>query len=283
MTLVAGFLAVRRIVHGPYAPYFLLLVEGFAVVGLTAAFASRARHNRLWRMAVRGVLASTFLSPLCLWLPFVFALGPILDRAVVLGVVIALGPLLGFVVGVVTWWRLCCNSPHLKGAVAIAGANVAAVDPDWLHSSLGDDAWVTDRVRLIVQSAAGAAAAEPWSQIEPRHLLLAISEEGRSAAAFVLKQLNVSPRDLRRAIYRQHWTCRQPSDLAVPIVPLSDSAKAVLRDAALEAVQLGHEIVGTEHLLLALARRGEETMTALGLTVERVQREVIAIVGRKPQ
>jgi ATP-dependent Clp protease ATP-binding subunit ClpC len=114
-------------------------------------------------------------------------------------------------------------------------------------------------------------------------LLLAIAEEGRGAAAFVLKQLNISVRDVRRVIIQQPVTRRRALQSSVPLLSLSASAKSILRDAEVEAMKLAHGFVGSEHLLIAMARQGATRMGALGLTAERVQREVIALVGQKPQ
>jgi hypothetical protein len=122
-TLVAVFLAIRRIEPelGPYISYGVLGAELVAIVGLTAAFAARSPGQRLLRMAIRGVLAGSFLSPLCLWLPVVFVLGPMLDPAVVLAVAVAVGPLLGLCVGAATWWLHQRNPLHRKRAVVVAG------------------------------------------------------------------------------------------------------------------------------------------------------------------
>ena len=286
-TLVAIFLAIRRIDVAPFIiPYGLFAAELLAVVGLTSAFASQSPSKRLWRMAIRGGLASAFLTPIFLWLPTLFlfgrTLGPVPPPALLLVFAVAMGPVLGVVVSLGTWWLHWHDPLQSKRRFALPAPGTAAVDPDWLCTSLGENPWVTDRVRLIVQLAAGNAVRDGCSQVEPRHLLLAMAEEGGGVAAFILKQRHVSAHDVRQAMGRQR-AARHRAQKTVPIVPLSSAAKSVLRDAELEAIKVAHGYVGSEHLLLALARQGEETMLVLGLTLERVQRDLLALLGNRPR
>jgi hypothetical protein len=138
--------------------------------------------------------------------------------------------------------------------------------------------WTT-RARDALQHAVDEAARLGRAYVGTEHLLLGICL-GENLAVVALDALGADNEDLRNAIVARLGTTREvPSD-GMPFTP---PARRVLDRSLREALRLGHNYVGTEHLLIALAS-GEglaaEVQHEAGVEPDGVRREVIRLLGR---
>ncbi|HTX00458.1 MAG TPA: Clp protease N-terminal domain-containing protein [Acidimicrobiales bacterium] len=139
----------------------------------------------------------------------------------------------------------------------------------------------TDRARRAVVIAEEEAKRYKHSSIRPGHLLLALAQ-GDGVAAKVIEQLGVSVDTLRT------WMADavDPAPLAEPLkkVPFSAPAKKCLELSLREALQLGHNYIGTEHILLGVTRESEREVNSaasvLGVDLDELRARVLVIVGR---
>jgi hypothetical protein len=122
----------------------------------------------------------------------------------------------------------------------------------------------TQRARTSVREANLAAVETGADAIGAEHLLAGILAVPRSLAAMILVDLgfHLSAVGAPRRGRRQR-------------VPFSADAKRVLEDAMRQAGKLGHNYIGTEHLLLALCELPQPDLAAAGITHERVRNEVL--------
>jgi hypothetical protein len=138
----------------------------------------------------------------------------------------------------------------------------------------------TDRARRVVVLAQEEARLLNHNYIGTEHLLLGLIHEGEGVAAQTLGSLDVALETVRarvEAIIGEGG--RSPSGH----IPFTPRAKKVLELALREALQLGHNFIGTEHLLLGLIREGEgvgaQVLAELGVDLRRVRDHVVQIVG----
>ena len=138
-----------------------------------------------------------------------------------------------------------------------------------------------ERSKRVLALAQDEAIRMNHNYIGTEHLLLGLIREGESVAARALDALNVDLSKVRTAV--EFIIGRGPSATAPSEITLSPRTKRVLELAVDEAHKLGHSHVGTEHLLLALAREGEGiasgVLESLGVSMERVRQQVIATLG----
>jgi ATP-dependent Clp protease ATP-binding subunit ClpC len=117
-------------------------------------------------------------------------------------------------------------------------------------------------------------------QLLPEHIMLALLKEGGGLGYKSLEKSGVEPAKLQVEIEKE--IPRKRGGFILGDVPPSSRGKKVLEDSAEEARNLGHEYIGTEHLLLACARESESATTRLleesGVTVESL-REIISDLG----
>jgi len=117
--------------------------------------------------------------------------------------------------------------------------------------------------------------------IGTEHILLGLIQEGQGVAANVLKSMNIDLEKIRREVEKivKAGPAMEPS-VQIPFTP---RAKKVVELALEEASNLGHNYIGTEHLLLALLREQEgiaaHVLLALGVRLEEVRDEVIEFLG----
>lgn len=144
----------------------------------------------------------------------------------------------------------------------------------------------TDRVRKVLQFAREAAARLSHASVRTEHFLLAIVHEGQGVAAAVLTNLNV---DLEQVAQRIESTVPKGKEAVGLDLPYAPAAKSVLECSMIEARELNHQFVGTEHLLLGLLREGKGTgaqiLIVFGITLEVARNEVRRLLGefdRKP-
>ncbi|HEX3491715.1 MAG TPA: Clp protease N-terminal domain-containing protein [Streptosporangiaceae bacterium] len=132
----------------------------------------------------------------------------------------------------------------------------------------------TARARGVLVATEAAARAQGRAHVEAEHLLLGLYAEPEGLAARALTAMEISRAQIEEAVGTQ-----VPVGAAVPAkddrVPFSAAAKAVLRDAVVEAIELGHNYIGTEHILLGLLRdsdaRGARLLAELGATPAEIK------------
>ena len=112
----------------------------------------------------------------------------------------------------------------------------------------------TERARQVVVLAQEEARDLKHNYIGTEHLLLGLLREGDGVAARVLSALDVSLEDVRGTIMRIVGEGEHESQGQIPFTP---RAKKVLELALREALSLGHNYIGTEHILLGLVRESE--------------------------
>ena len=138
----------------------------------------------------------------------------------------------------------------------------------------------TDRARKVRALANQEAQRMGHNYVGTEHLLLGLVKEGTGVGANVLKNMGVSLEQLRSEV--EKLCSPGPDQVLTGKLPVSPSSKKALEQAIKEAKDLGHNYVGTEHLLLGLAAVPESTadkaLGAIGLSLEQVREEVLVIL-----
>jgi hypothetical protein len=137
----------------------------------------------------------------------------------------------------------------------------------------------TDRARRVVVLAQEEARMLDHDYIGTEHLLLGLIREGEGVAAKALRALDVDLDTLRREVEALVGRGQQPTKGHIPFTP---PAKKALELALRESVHLGHDYIGTEHLLLGLVREGEgpaaQVLQQRGIELPAVRQEVIRLL-----
>ena len=137
-----------------------------------------------------------------------------------------------------------------------------------------------DRAKRVLALAQDEAIRLNHNYIGTEHLLLGLIREGEGVAAQVLTTLNIDLSKVRTAV--EFIIGRGPSTTSPSEITLSPRTKRILELSVDEAHRLGHSHVGTEHLLLGLAREGEGiasgVLESLGVSMERLHQQVIATI-----
>jgi ATP-dependent Clp protease ATP-binding subunit ClpC len=140
----------------------------------------------------------------------------------------------------------------------------------------------TERVRKVIYLARDEANRLQHDYIGTEHLLLGILRLGEGIAAEVLQRLEVDPEQIQQTI--ENMVKPTGGTLTVGEIPLTPRAKRVLELSVEEARFLGHNYVGTEHLLLGLIREGEgvaaRVLLELGVDRKRVREEIMKSLAR---
>ncbi|WP_203832772.1 Clp protease N-terminal domain-containing protein, partial [Actinoplanes lobatus] len=147
----------------------------------------------------------------------------------------------------------------------------------------------TDRARRVVVFAQEEARMLNHNHIGTEHLLLGLTRQREGVAAMVLERLGVSLEAVRQQVEEVIGQGQEPSGGHIPFTP---RAKKVLETSLREALQLGHNYIGTEHLLLGLTREGDgvaaQVLDRMGADRDQVRRQVVQSVtgagfGREPE
>ena len=138
----------------------------------------------------------------------------------------------------------------------------------------------TERARQVVVLAQDEARALKHNRIGTEHLLLGLLRDEEGIAARALTSLGLELEFVRAQVVRITGTGDEaPSSQ----MPFTRRAKKVLELALREAQALGHQYIGTEHVLLGLVREGSgvaaQTILGLGVELDRVRDEVIRTLG----
>src|SRR3954471_4337982 len=155
-----------------------------------------------------------------------------------------------------------------KRFVQRASAESAALDPSAGFSRF------TPRARAVVVRAQEEARNRGNDRITVGHLVLGLLSEPEAIAARVVVAQGLSLDRVREVAER---TLPAPSADPLPaLIPFDDAAKAVLEGTFREALRLGHNYIGTEHILLALldAEDGTGVLAGLGLDRQRAEAQV---------
>ncbi len=142
----------------------------------------------------------------------------------------------------------------------------------------------TERVRKVIYLAREEAARLQHDYIGTEHLLLGVIREGEGIAATVLNNLGLDLDAIRQAV--ESMVAATGGTLTIGEIPFTPRAKRVLELSVDEARQLGHNYVGTEHLLLGLIREGEgvaaQVLLELGVDRKKVREETLKLLGGTP-
>ncbi|TQM65864.1 ATP-dependent Clp protease ATP-binding subunit [Klugiella xanthotipulae] len=138
----------------------------------------------------------------------------------------------------------------------------------------------TDRARRVVVLAQEEAKMLNHNYIGTEHILLGLIHEGEGVAAKALESLGISLDAVREQVTDIIGTGQQQPTGHIPFTP---RAKKVLELSLREALQLGHNYIGTEHILLGLIREGEgvaaQVLVKLGADLNRVRQTVIQLLS----
>ncbi|MGX6396745.1 ATP-dependent Clp protease ATP-binding subunit ClpC [Kocuria sp. AG109] len=138
----------------------------------------------------------------------------------------------------------------------------------------------TDRARRVVVLAQEEARMLNHNYIGTEHLLLGLIHEGEGIAAKALESMGVTLSAVREQVQDIIGPGQQAPSGHIPFTP---RAKKVLELSLREALQLGHNYIGTEHILLGLIRAGEgvasQVLTKLGADPSRVRQTVIDMIS----
>ena len=141
----------------------------------------------------------------------------------------------------------------------------------------------TDRARRVVVLAQEEARLLNHNYIGTEHILLGLIHEGQGVAARALESLGISLEDVRQNVVEMIGRGQEAPSGHIPFTP---RAKKVLELSLRESQQLGHEYIGTEHILLGLIREGEgvaaQVLVKLGADLNRVRQQVLQLLdGRE--
>ncbi|MCX5702650.1 MAG: ATP-dependent Clp protease ATP-binding subunit [Candidatus Omnitrophica bacterium] len=139
----------------------------------------------------------------------------------------------------------------------------------------------TERARKVIILAKEEARRFNHDYIGTEHILLGLIREGEGVAANVLQKMGVSLENIRLEI--EKLVQPGPATQIIGDIPFTPRSKKALELAAEEARSLGHNYIGTEHLLLGLIREGEgvasQVLLNLGLDLNTVRNEVMELLG----
>jgi ATP-dependent Clp protease ATP-binding subunit ClpC len=137
----------------------------------------------------------------------------------------------------------------------------------------------TDRARRVVVLAQEEARMLNHNYIGTEHILLGLIHEGEGVAAKALESLGISLDAVRQQVEEIIGQGQQVPSGHIPFTP---RAKKVLELSLRESLQLGHNYIGTEHILLGLIREGDgvavQILVKLGVDLNRLREQVIELL-----
>jgi ATP-dependent Clp protease ATP-binding subunit ClpC len=141
----------------------------------------------------------------------------------------------------------------------------------------------TDRARRVIVLAQEESRLLNHNYIGTEHILLGLIHEGEGVASIALESLGISLEEVRVKVEEIIGHGQTPPTGKIPFTP---RAKKVLELSLREALQLGHNYIGTEHILLGLVREGEgvaaEVLIKLGGDLGALREEVIKLLAGMP-
>jgi ATP-dependent Clp protease ATP-binding subunit ClpC len=140
----------------------------------------------------------------------------------------------------------------------------------------------TERARKVVVKAQDEARFLKQNYIGTEHILLGLIDEKEGIAAKVFQELDIAFDSIRAAIKD---VVTEGSSESYEHIPFTPRAKKVLELSLRDALQMGHNYIGTEHILLGLLREGEgvaaRVLNSLGITLSNVKEKVKEILNRQ--
>ncbi len=137
----------------------------------------------------------------------------------------------------------------------------------------------TERARQVVVLAQDEARALKHNYIGTEHILLGLLREEEGLAARVLESLDITVEEVRAQVAR---IVGQGDEVTTGQIPFTPRAKKVLELALREALSLGHNYIGTEHILLGLVRENEGVAARILLDfdadAEKIRNEIIRML-----
>jgi ATP-dependent Clp protease ATP-binding subunit ClpC len=141
----------------------------------------------------------------------------------------------------------------------------------------------TERARRVIVLAQEEARMLYHNYIGTEHILLGLIHEGEGVAAKALESLGISLDAVRQQVEEIIGQGQQAPSGHIPFTP---RAKKVLELAQREAGQLGHDYIGTEHILLGLIHEGDgvaaQVLVKLGANLNRVRQQVVQLLDGHP-
>jgi hypothetical protein len=138
----------------------------------------------------------------------------------------------------------------------------------------------TDRARRVVVLAQEEARFLNHDYIGTEHILLGLVHEEQGVAARALESLGISLEAVRAEVTKVVGRGKHPPTGHIPFTP---RAKKVLELSLREAIQLNHDYIGTEHILLGVVREGEgvaaQVLVKLGADLSRVRQQVTQLIS----
>ncbi|ADJ42215.1 Clp domain-containing protein [Amycolatopsis mediterranei S699] len=138
----------------------------------------------------------------------------------------------------------------------------------------------TDRARHVVVEAQKAAVDHASPEIDTVHIVLGLLTEPAALAAGAILAQGVSLDAVREAAEAR---LPEPTDPVPNVVPFSGAAKKTLELTMREGLRLGHNYIGTEHLLLALLEQGEgsgfEVLDGLGVKKDKAEAKILEVLA----
>jgi hypothetical protein len=142
----------------------------------------------------------------------------------------------------------------------------------------------TDRARRVVKLAEEEARRLNHNYIGTEHILLGLIREGEGVAAKALESLGISLDAVRQQVEE---IIGQGQQAPFDVIPFTPRSKKVLELSLRESQQLGHNYIGTEHILLGLIREGDgvaaQVLVKLGADLNRVRQQVIQLIAAQQQ
>ncbi|MBI4835043.1 MAG: ATP-dependent Clp protease ATP-binding subunit [Planctomycetes bacterium] len=139
----------------------------------------------------------------------------------------------------------------------------------------------TDRARKVMSLARNEAQKLGHDSIGTEHILLALVREGSGVAARALLSMEIDLKKIAQEIEKKIPT--EPKPATAGSLPFTPRAKRALEFSHEEAANLGHDYIGTEHLLLGLLKEQEglaaRTLISMGVKLEDIRAEILDILG----
>jgi len=137
----------------------------------------------------------------------------------------------------------------------------------------------TDRARRVVVLAQHEARTLDHDYIGTEHILLGLIDEGQGVATTALTSMGISLEEMRQAVRDTIGRGAQPPESGH--IPFTPQAKKVLELSLRESMHLGHDYIGTEHILLALIREGggaAQLLAGPGVDLDRARQQIVELL-----
>ena len=140
----------------------------------------------------------------------------------------------------------------------------------------------TERARKVVVKAQDEARFLKQSYIGTEHILLGLIDEKEGIAARVFYELDITFEEIKLAVKE---VVTEGTSESYEHIPFTPRAKKVLELSLREALQMGHNYIGTEHILLGLLREGEgvaaRVLNSMGITLDNVKEKVKELLNKQ--